>query len=306
MAWVYLDDQFPDHPKVVTAGDEAAWLFVCGLAYCKRYNTGGRIPKRQVPKLTGHRQPMKLAAKLTAAPSGYESGLWEDDGDDFLVHDFTDWNKPQASRSEAGRKAARARWSKAKDDAIAHADASESHSETDALPTASECPPPQPTEDPTKAEPLPAVTGDAGGGASAEASDLEATIALAASLVAWAETGRRDANGEIGNPDGYQRSRVNPLLKRHEATWRAMLDGDPGLSARQLADAAVGRQPAESQPAAERVERTYDEQQRVMLDEAERGMAKARELASQPLPDDGIDRVRALKDRFHLTVVEEA
>lgn len=39
MAWIYLDDHFPDHPKIVLAGGDGAWLFVCGLGYCKRFAT---------------------------------------------------------------------------------------------------------------------------------------------------------------------------------------------------------------------------------------------------------------------------
>ena len=104
MSWVYLDDQFPDHPKVVQAGGDAAWLFVCGLAYCKRYGTEGAIPKPQVARLSDRRQPGKLAARLV------DVGLWDDLGDQWQVHDWCEWNKPQASRTEAAKKAAAARW----------------------------------------------------------------------------------------------------------------------------------------------------------------------------------------------------
>lgn len=131
MAWVYLDDQFPDHPKVVRAGHEAAWLFVCGLAYCKRYGTGGVIPKAQVPKLTTVRNALRVAARLV------EVNLWEARASDgFIVHDYDDWNQAAASRSEAGRKAAHARWH-AKRNANAppdaDANASEAHVPQDAL-----------------------------------------------------------------------------------------------------------------------------------------------------------------------------
>lgn len=154
MAWVYLDDQFPDHPKVVAAGDAAAWMFVCGLAYARRYNTEGRIPKAQVPKLTGTRSTNKLVAALLHAPAGFEHGLWEDRGDHYYIHDYTQWNKPQASRSEAARTAAEARWKKegrkgnrkAKPDASAMRDALPDASVSDADPDASGCPPPLPND----------------------------------------------------------------------------------------------------------------------------------------------------------------
>lgn len=147
MAWVYLDDHFPDHPKIVLAGGDAGWLWACGLAYVRRYATEGRIPKGQVPKLSDRKNPARLAQRLV------DVGLWLDEGEHYRYHDYGDWNKPQASRSEAGRKAAQARWAKeANRNANASADASETQSEPpyedDADPDASECPPPQPPPSP--------------------------------------------------------------------------------------------------------------------------------------------------------------
>lgn len=104
MAWVYLDDQFPDHPKVVRAGGDAGWLFVCGLAYAKRYGTEGVIPKVQVCRLSDRKMPRKLANLLV------QVGLWEEHIDHYQVHDYKEWNGSRDSRSEAGKKAARARW----------------------------------------------------------------------------------------------------------------------------------------------------------------------------------------------------
>ena len=144
MAWVYLDDHFPDHPKVVAAGSAAAWLFVAGLAYCKRYETDGRIPKAQVGRLVDARSPQKLALRLC------EVRLWEMHGDEYHVHDYSDWNKPAESRSAAGRKAAHARWSREKRSANAYANASESHGERTTNADASTCPPPHPPTDENK------------------------------------------------------------------------------------------------------------------------------------------------------------
>ena len=112
---VWLDDLFPDHPKVVAVGGDAAWLYVCGLCYCRRHLTDGRIPMAAVPRLTDCKSPMKLAARLVAV------GLWHEDGDGWRVHDWDKHNdsaetiRAQRStvstvRSEAGRKGAHARW----------------------------------------------------------------------------------------------------------------------------------------------------------------------------------------------------
>lgn len=130
MAWVYLDDGFPDHPKVVAAGDDAAWMFVAGLCYVRRFGTEGVIPKPQVPRLTSNRAPQKTADRLLAV------GLWIDEGDVYRVHDYHEWNRPASSRSAAGRRAAEARWGKrdaSETHANRNANASETHMRQDAL-----------------------------------------------------------------------------------------------------------------------------------------------------------------------------
>lgn len=103
---IYLDDRFPDHPKVVEAGDEAGWMFVAGLCYVNRNHTMGRIPKAGVARLTSHRRPAAVAAKLVAV------NLWEERGDHYLIHDYEERNKTTIARSEHARKAAEARWAK--------------------------------------------------------------------------------------------------------------------------------------------------------------------------------------------------
>lgn len=103
MAWVRVDDQFPDHPKVVSAGPLAAWLFVAGLCYCNRFLTNGFIPLNQVERLVpfdGRRDesesPFRLKDRLVAV------GLWtetEKKGiEGILIHDYL---KYQSSRTQA-------------------------------------------------------------------------------------------------------------------------------------------------------------------------------------------------------------
>lgn len=86
MPWVRIDDQFPDHPKVVEAGPMAAWLYVCGLTYCARQLTDGFIPVAQVPRLVGGPGVGRLAARLVSA------GLWEEVPGGYRVHDFLIYN----------------------------------------------------------------------------------------------------------------------------------------------------------------------------------------------------------------------
>jgi hypothetical protein len=123
MAWVKLDDHFPEHPKVAELGDEAplcGWLYVCGLAWCNRHLTDGRIPKAMVPRLATFRglqvsemsiYTEELARKLV------DAGLWEDAGDAYQVHDYLEYQpskkasgKLSQARSKVGKQGARARW----------------------------------------------------------------------------------------------------------------------------------------------------------------------------------------------------
>lgn len=112
MGWVYLDDKFPEHDKIIAAGGDAVLLWVLGLAYCNRRYTEGRIPKNYVPQLSDRRKPMTLAAKLV------EVGLWYEDKDAYVVHDYEKWNKSATAKAKA-KKAANTRWGHAQADAQA-------------------------------------------------------------------------------------------------------------------------------------------------------------------------------------------
>jgi hypothetical protein len=125
MAWVKIDDQFADHPKIIAVGPLAAWLYVCGLTYCGRYLTDGFIPEGQTRKLADVENPSELVAKLVA------TGLWVATEDGYIVHDYLEYNPTaeevkatRQSRSNAGRKGGIAsgeskRKAKAKANAIA-------------------------------------------------------------------------------------------------------------------------------------------------------------------------------------------
>lgn len=92
MPWIRLDDQFPDHPKVVEAGPLASWLYVCGIGYCNRLLTDGFIPSGQVRKLADVDNAGDLAQRLVAV------GLWDETEGGYLVHDYLDY---QPSREKA-------------------------------------------------------------------------------------------------------------------------------------------------------------------------------------------------------------
>jgi hypothetical protein len=61
MPWVRVEDDFPDHPKVVAVGPLAAWLFVTALCYCNRLLTDGFIPTEQVARLVSRTETSDIA-----------------------------------------------------------------------------------------------------------------------------------------------------------------------------------------------------------------------------------------------------
>lgn len=106
MSWVKLDDGVTEHRKIIEVGPMAAWLWVCGLAYCNRQKAAdGFIPERAVPALFPLRRCRELVAKLL------RSGLWEEAEGGYFVHDYHDFQptaeeaeERRLKRSEAGKK----------------------------------------------------------------------------------------------------------------------------------------------------------------------------------------------------------
>lgn len=115
MAWVLLDDNFPNHPKAIQAGPVASYLFVCGLCYCRKYHTGGFIPEKVIGSLGVARKPTAMIAALVAA------GLWDLADGGYLVHDYDGFYADEQDkaakhdaisekRRSAGKRGAEARW----------------------------------------------------------------------------------------------------------------------------------------------------------------------------------------------------
>jgi hypothetical protein len=101
MAWVRLDDEVAQHPKILRAGPAAAWLWVCGLAYCSRHLTDGHVPREALVTF-GVPGANRLAVTLV------QVGLWERSGEGFAVHDYHQY-QPSRRQVSAKRKAAAAR-----------------------------------------------------------------------------------------------------------------------------------------------------------------------------------------------------
>lgn len=102
MTWVRLDDQFPEHPKVLRVGADAAWLHVSALCYCARQLTDGFVPDGAIGRLAEVKKPVDLAARLVGA------GLWAVADGGWQINDYLAYN-PSREKVLADRNAAAAR-----------------------------------------------------------------------------------------------------------------------------------------------------------------------------------------------------
>ena len=97
MTWVKLDDAFSQHPKVLSVGPAAAWLYVAALCYCSRLATDGIVPMAALGMLAAIKRPDIEAQRLVAA------GLWEDHELGYQVHDYLEY-QPSSNEVKATKK----------------------------------------------------------------------------------------------------------------------------------------------------------------------------------------------------------
>ena len=116
MGWIRIDDGLPEHPKFDQAGPLAGWLWLCGMGYCNRNLTDGRISKERVPLLSTVPKPEKEALRLV------EAGLWVDEGDAYRVNDYLTYQpsreKVLAERAAAAERKARSRGKSQRDSGV--------------------------------------------------------------------------------------------------------------------------------------------------------------------------------------------
>jgi hypothetical protein len=106
-----------EHPKILQAGDDAGWLYVCAIMWSKEHDTDGFIPRYALARLNGQRNKMRLCSRLVAV------ALFEVRDDGWFIHDYLDVQESSERRKRAGKIGAEARWNKDK----AMRSASESH-----------------------------------------------------------------------------------------------------------------------------------------------------------------------------------
>lgn len=112
MTWVYLDDRYPEHPKIDGLSDGAFRLHTSAICYANSHLTDGIIPADRLSRL----MPKFRKAYVTELTQRL---LWIElpGGTHYEIHDYLDWNKSRAevekrrvTRAEAGRKGAGKRW----------------------------------------------------------------------------------------------------------------------------------------------------------------------------------------------------
>ena len=109
--WAHLDDQLIDHVKVFAAGEVigrngpaiAIGFYAVGLLWANKHLTDGHLPLSIVKSFRHVSNPVAVADALVFA------GLWERNGDGFVIHDYADWGNPTAARIKAKRRKDRLR-----------------------------------------------------------------------------------------------------------------------------------------------------------------------------------------------------
>lgn len=94
MGWARIDDDFPNHPKVWRVGIDGVALFLEGLCHASKFLTDGLLKREDVERMRLVKRPLVTAAKLV------DVGLWEQEGDDFRIHDYHDYNPTSESVRE--------------------------------------------------------------------------------------------------------------------------------------------------------------------------------------------------------------
>ena len=98
MAWARIDDQYAEHPRIVGLTDRTFRLHTAAICLANRKLTDGH--------LSTHDTRMLLA--LTKATKRHvdellEAGVWETNGDGWVIRDYLQWN-PDAETVKGRRR----------------------------------------------------------------------------------------------------------------------------------------------------------------------------------------------------------
>ncbi len=94
MAYLQIDDQAADHPKLAVLSDKAFRLWFSGCTYAQRFLTDGHLPAAVLPTLRGYTD--KTLAELCQVIRPFDHALWSEQSDGVQIHDFLIWNHSRA------------------------------------------------------------------------------------------------------------------------------------------------------------------------------------------------------------------
>ena len=102
MSWIRLDDNFPDHPKVLTLSDKAFRTYISGLCYSSRYLTDGFLSDAVLTRLDG----VESAEELEGM------GLWRRAANGWEIASYAEYqsSKEQVEAAKAKNRERVAKW----------------------------------------------------------------------------------------------------------------------------------------------------------------------------------------------------
>jgi hypothetical protein len=103
-----VSDGMPENPKILAAGGDAGWLWVCSIAYARRSHSDGIVPSGIVPRLSDRKQPGKLAAVLVRERLWHEPGhdcanCAQPPKDSYIIHDYLEHQRSAEEMRETAR-----------------------------------------------------------------------------------------------------------------------------------------------------------------------------------------------------------
>lgn len=107
MAWIKLDDQWMDHPKIIRAGRDARDVWLASITWCAKHLTDGYFPEELLPTLCVM-AGVDVANCQQFARILLDVCLWEATDIGYYVHDYLDYNptKEQTEATKMARKRA--------------------------------------------------------------------------------------------------------------------------------------------------------------------------------------------------------
>lgn len=106
MAWVWLDDQMPDHPRIASVSLAALGAFIAGLCYCSRMRTDGYLPANVAHRLA----PSRNRSELERAE------MWRPAEGGYQVRDYLDYqpSAEELERQSVSNRERQRRWRESK------------------------------------------------------------------------------------------------------------------------------------------------------------------------------------------------